>query len=543
MIITGQMEYEGAGTGDSYVGLRYALTLQADTLKNPLEGTLENQYTDSAKWVAENAVHYGYEFTPVSGATVMANGAGGGGTTWIINGGGGWNSTWSNNGYPIAAVAPAPRRASITEGVYDWAISVQPLGDGTNEIRWYMVKEDTSYWFGGTTIDTAQVTTRFNTINFGIGDDLPAELTAFNVRDVKVDRGDPITVPAPPWEAFYLADWGFIGDRFGGWTLTPGELDGNVTISGEEAPSDWAAVRGGFGLDVMPTEEDALVIEGSVEFAGGGFEDWSSFRFGMFYSDSAGTIDSTETNGYAWNGTEDHHSGYLFLPLSGDAAPVDWQGIGETGTYGAVVDRPWMSTNGANDYVLGSTMPVPAGAVAGAGTYNFELSVQPIEGGMDVRFKLVKDDESYFFQDIATDTHDPVATEKFNCVAFAINNSTTTAMNITDVRVDMGDPIEVPVSVESDEQAELPQEYALNQNYPNPFNPSTTIEFALPKSGKVNLVVYDIMGRTVANLVQDSMEAGHHKITFDASKLTSGVYFYKLSAGDFTETKKFMLLK
>jgi hypothetical protein len=90
---------------------------------------------------------------------------------------------------------------------------------------------------------------------------------------------------------------------------------------------------------------------------------------------------------------------------------------------------------------------------------------------------------------------------------------------------------------------EIPNVYSLSQNYPNPFNPVTNIKFAIPSGGLVKLVVYDIMGREVGTLVNQSMNAGSYTVDFDASSLSSGVYFYTISAGDFKDTKKMMLIK
>jgi hypothetical protein len=89
----------------------------------------------------------------------------------------------------------------------------------------------------------------------------------------------------------------------------------------------------------------------------------------------------------------------------------------------------------------------------------------------------------------------------------------------------------------------MPLVYALNQNYPNPFNPTTTIRFEIPKQSNVELKVYNILGQMVATLVNGEMKAGRHEATFDANRLSSGVYFYKLVAGSFVETKKMLLLK
>jgi hypothetical protein len=91
--------------------------------------------------------------------------------------------------------------------------------------------------------------------------------------------------------------------------------------------------------------------------------------------------------------------------------------------------------------------------------------------------------------------------------------------------------------------AETPAQYVLEGNYPNPFNPVTTIRLALPEAGHVRLVVYDVMGREVARLLDQPMDAGPHEATWDASGLPSGVYVYRLSSGAFSETKMMTLLK
>jgi hypothetical protein len=92
-------------------------------------------------------------------------------------------------------------------------------------------------------------------------------------------------------------------------------------------------------------------------------------------------------------------------------------------------------------------------------------------------------------------------------------------------------------------QAAVPEAFSLSQNYPNPFNPNTIIAFDLPASSHAQIVVYDCLGREVAELVNGNRTAGHHKVEFDASKLRSGVYFYKLVAGSYTAVKKMLLVK
>ena len=89
----------------------------------------------------------------------------------------------------------------------------------------------------------------------------------------------------------------------------------------------------------------------------------------------------------------------------------------------------------------------------------------------------------------------------------------------------------------------LPTQFALRQNYPNPFNPSTTIKYELPRSSEVRLSVYDMLGREVAILVNERMNAGVHEVKFDGSGLASGVYLYRMWAGEFVATKRLLLLK
>ncbi|HPS64372.1 MAG TPA: T9SS type A sorting domain-containing protein, partial [Ignavibacteria bacterium] len=89
----------------------------------------------------------------------------------------------------------------------------------------------------------------------------------------------------------------------------------------------------------------------------------------------------------------------------------------------------------------------------------------------------------------------------------------------------------------------LPLSYQLSQNYPNPFNPVTKINFVIQKPGLVTLKVYDMLGREVASLINEFKQAGYYSMDFNASGLSSGVYFYKLQANDFTDIKKMVLIK
>jgi hypothetical protein len=89
----------------------------------------------------------------------------------------------------------------------------------------------------------------------------------------------------------------------------------------------------------------------------------------------------------------------------------------------------------------------------------------------------------------------------------------------------------------------LPLDYVLYQNYPNPFNPSTTIQYSIPKKSSVTLKVYDILGNEVTSLVNEEKHRGVYSVTFNARGLASGVYFYRITAGEFRKTKKMILMK
>ena len=99
------------------------------------------------------------------------------------------------------------------------------------------------------------------------------------------------------------------------------------------------------------------------------------------------------------------------------------------------------------------------------------------------------------------------------------------------------------VITSSDEEPLVSREFELKQNFPNPFNPTTTISFRMPEHAHAQLVVYDLLGREVATLVDESLQAGTHNVQFDARNLASGVYIYRLTAGNYSETRKMIFNK
>jgi len=109
-------------------------------------------------------------------------------------------------------------------------------------------------------------------------------------------------------------------------------------------------------------------------------------------------------------------------------------------------------------------------------------------------------------------------------------------------------PWVVATDVEEEKEAVVPKEFSLSQNYPNPFNPHTVIEYALPKESKVKIVVYNILGQKVRVLKDEIEREGYKRVVWDGrddtgSEVASGIYFYRIVAGDFVKAKKMMMVK
>ena len=106
---------------------------------------------------------------------------------------------------------------------------------------------------------------------------------------------------------------------------------------------------------------------------------------------------------------------------------------------------------------------------------------------------------------------------------------------------------EVDILLNTEDIDNTPSEFSLSQNYPNPFNPSTTISYSIPSNidygGNVKLIVYDVLGRQVNTLVNQKAIPGEYSVIFEGSDLTSGIYFYTISVGEYYQTKKMILLK
>jgi hypothetical protein len=218
------------------------------------------------------------------------------------------------------------------------------------------------------------------------------------------------------------------------------------------------------------------------------------------------------------------------------------------GTYQAkiVID----ATIGTNNQLYQSGLSLEAGRA-----YRLSLAYRA-SGATTFRVRLIESDDDYTvygfaFQTLSASTW--LSTFSFDFTASGFTGTATDAMlqfyfvNGTPSRTIYLDNIVISktpgLAKQGVEPVPLPTEFALMQNYPNPFNPSTTIRYALPEAVMVKLAVYNSVGQQVAILVEEAQEAGYHDARFEGSHLSSGVYFYRIQAGDFVATRRFVLLK
>ncbi|MEW6506106.1 MAG: T9SS type A sorting domain-containing protein [Bacteroidota bacterium] len=146
-----------------------------------------------------------------------------------------------------------------------------------------------------------------------------------------------------------------------------------------------------------------------------------------------------------------------------------------------------------------------------------------------------KDSALFVFCFIVPITKMGYSTEMWSDSLFIFNNSNNKPIETIAVFHD--------ILLDIDDNQEFPTTYNLFQNYPNPFNPTTRIKYSIPNSEKVLLKVYDVLGREVETLLNKYETAGTHEIEFNGINLTSGLYFYKITSGNYSETRKMILLR
>ncbi len=155
-----------------------------------------------------------------------------------------------------------------------------------------------------------------------------------------------------------------------------------------------------------------------------------------------------------------------------------------------------------------------------------------------VSYAISNPDGSYSMEGLPTGTF-KIEADDFGYSSTQTQTVSTDYSSAQTVNLSMNP--DIPTGIE--ENGKLPSSFSLEQNYPNPFNPTTVIKYSLPKNANVKLVVFNILGKKVATLVNGKQSAGIHQVQFNASNLPSGVYLYELNAGNFTQTKKMILMK
>ena len=244
-------------------------------------------------------------------------------------------------------------------------------------------------------------------------------------------------------------------------------------------------------------------------FYAGLFDDWDIGSSGGL---NRADWDAVNQMGYIWR-TDNNPGTYVGVALLSASNPGYWA-IDNDNT---VSGNPWGIYDGFTDQEKYQSMSSGIGRQQAGGTSGRDVAnvvgsgpyTIPANGEITVVFALIAGDN---LNDL-----------KANCVA--AKNKYNSVVGISNFN------------------SQIPEKYSLSQNYPNPFNPVTNLEFGISKSGFVSLKVYDMLGKEIATLVNENLNPGTYKYNFDASDLTSGIYFYKLESDGFQETKRMLLIK
>ena len=249
-----------------------------------------------------------------------------------------------------------------------------------------------------------------------------------------------------------------------------------------------------------------------------------------------GTVQAEEYDlggeGVAYHDSDPQNKGVPFRPNEG----VDIEGCGDVGggyDVGWIVTGEWMEYTIQVDQSGYYDITARTASVPGGGAYNISIDGISVTG----RKSVPVTGGWQFWTDVTTTA--VYIQSGVHIMRFAVEgpefnlNWIKLTRNLTGI---------------ANENEDIPKEFSLGQNYPNPFNPVTVIRYALPArgsaiTGNVRLEVFNTLGEKVAELVNTEMPAGEHSVVFNAQNLNSGVYFYRLSSGGFTQTRKLLLLK
>jgi len=249
---------------------------------------------------------------------------------------------------------------------------------------------------------------------------------------------------------------------------------------------------------------------------------YSSFLTGnaAYFSASGGKIAKTTNAGLNWTIQNINESSAIFSLYFTDV---------NTGYAGTDNGKVYQTTNGGVNWFLLSVIS-PSFSIQGFNSNGVDLYICGNGGNI---YKRPAGGNNWYQQvsNYSSSFNDVCFLNEFTGFAVGSNGTIRKTTN-------GGNPIGIEVISNS-----IPGEFSLNQNYPNPFNPVTNIQFSVPHGSDVKLIVFDELGQQTAELVNQRLSAGSYKVDLDASWFKSGVYFYRLSAGSFTETKRMILVK
>jgi hypothetical protein len=314
-------------------------------------------------------------------------------------------------------------------------------------------------------------------------------------------------------------------------TLSPGAgywmkfaVAENVTVSGGRRPEDSIPVTSGWNL--VGSITDAVPVSGIVQWP-------DSILRSVFYAYDGGyqAADSIRPGRAYW--VKSASAGALLLS---SPAPFAKSGTGiavadPTAAWSALVIAD-AAGNHQRLFAAGSGDPAL-----------YEMPPMPPSGVFDARYAsgsmLATGEESVVVTDAAYPVRVRLERGGGEGVMLLVNGRIVDGEEAADGVILMA-PAELKVRPGA---SMIPAEFALLQNYPNPFNPSSKFEFRIPEWSHVNITVYDLLGRVVATLVDGAYEPGAYTVTFDGSRLASGIYIYRLTAGEYTDARRMVLLK
>ncbi len=270
----------------------------------------------------------------------------------------------------------------------------------------------------------------------------------------------------------------------------------------------------GLPLLLAATGARAQVVNGGFEnWSGGNPVGWNTLNFPGYYVPITQSA-SSHSGSYAMQGSVVTYLDVAVPPLPSNRFPVSQR----------------------NGYLTGYYRFTPAGADTFGVAVTMYTGISPMAGGI---FMTGATASSYTQFSVPLTYASDQVPDTCLIQIFIVNQGAVHAGSTFLV-----DDLSLGGTATSAEaEGEVPAKYNLSQNYPNPFNPSTTISYDLPLRSHVSLAVYNTLGQQLVQLVNEEVEAGRHEVKFDATGLSSGVYFYRLQAGSVVVTKKMSLLK